>query len=208
MQTFFNFFLSFFISEKISKKNINLHKYEYYFTFSVRYDVDETLWDLGLNYKKLGDQESVSRKIRKIEMEMDLVLITEMFNESIIMLKDRLCWNLEDMTYIRQNERSQKFKSNMTIRTRSILQQWLWADYQLYYYFLTKFKMTLDEINPSYLQNQLETLELLNKDLKEKCQAKVVDNESVLGKLNHMGNDMVIAYSVVENCTYYVISEP
>ena len=178
------------------------------FTFSVHYDVDETLWDLGLNYKKLGDQESVSRKIRKIEMEMDLVLITEMFNESIIMLKDRLCWNLEDMTYIRQNERSQKFKSNMTIRTRSILQQWLWADYQLYYYFLTKFKMTLDEINPSYLRNQLETLELLNKDLKEKCQAKVVDNESVKGKLNHMGNDMVIAYSVIENCTYYVISEP
>ena len=84
------------------------------FTFSVHYDVDETLWDLGLNYKKLGDQESVSQKIQKIEMEMDLVLITEMFNESIIMLKDRLCWNLEDMTYIRQNERSQKFKSNMS----------------------------------------------------------------------------------------------
>jgi hypothetical protein len=28
------------------------------------------------------------------------------------------------------------------------------------------------------------------------------------GKKGHMANDMVKAYTVIENCTYYVISEP
>ena len=58
------------------------------------------------------------------------------------------------------------------------------------------------------MQSELEQLQYLNDNLKEKCQAEVVDNESLKGKKGHMANDMVKAYTVIENCTYYVISEP
>ena len=96
----------------------------------------------------------------------------------------------------------------MTSKTREILQEWLWADYQLYIYFKEKFEKTIGAIDTHYLQSELEQLQYLNDNLKEKCQAEVVDNESLKGKKGHMANDMVKAYTVIENCTYYVISEP
>ena len=96
----------------------------------------------------------------------------------------------------------------MTSKTREILREWLWADYQLYIYFKEKFEKTIGAIDTTYLQSELEQLQYLNNNLKEKCQAEVVDNESLKGKKGHMANDMVKAYTVIENCTYYVISEP
>jgi len=172
------------------------------------FDVGESLWDLGLSNEKLKDQQAVSNKILELENQLDLILISERFDESLILLKDKLCWNLEDVAYIRQNERTQKHKSKMTSKTREILREWLWADYQLYIYFKEKFEKTIGEIDTTYLQSELEQLQYLNNNLKEKCQAEVVDNESLKGKKGHMANDMVKAYTVIENCTYYVISEP
>ena len=96
----------------------------------------------------------------------------------------------------------------MTSKTKEILQEWLWADYQLYSYFKSKFEKTLGILEESYLQNQLEELDFLNQDLKEKCHAKIVDNKSLKDKPNYMSNNMVKAYTVIENCTYFVISEP
>ena len=113
------------------------------------------------------------------------------------------------MVYLKQNERTKDYKSNMTPKTRKILQNWLWADYQLYTYFKTKFEKTVEELQDGeYLQFQLEELNYLNQNIKEKCNAKVVDNESMKNTVNHMSNDMVKAYTVIENCTYFVISEP
>ena len=69
----------------------------------------------------------------------------------------------------------------MTSKTREILQEWLWADYQLYTYFKEKFEKTIGAIDTTYLQSELEQLQYLNDNLKEKCQAEVVDNESLKG---------------------------
>ena len=69
----------------------------------------------------------------------------------------------------------------MTSKTREILQEWLWADYQLYIYFKEKFEKTIGAIGTNYLQSELEQLQYLNNNLKERCQAEVVDNESLKG---------------------------
>ena len=96
----------------------------------------------------------------------------------------------------------------MTSKTRQILQEWLWADHQLYSYFSTKFQKTMEKMDKTYLQSELEKLKFLNHQLQEKCQTQEVDNESLKDKPNHMSNNMVKAYTVIENCTYFVMSEP
>jgi hypothetical protein len=57
------------------------------------------------------------------------------------------------------------------------------------------------------LRSELEQLQYINNNLKEKCQAEVFDNESLKHKKGQMANDMVKAYTVIENCTYYVNSK-
>ena len=69
----------------------------------------------------------------------------------------------------------------MTSKTKEILREWLWADYQLYTYFKEKFEKTIRQIDTTYLQSEMEQLQYLNNNLKEKCQAEVVDNESLKG---------------------------
>ena len=48
-------------------------------------------------------------------------MIAEHMDESLVMLKDLLCWPLMDLTYLRQNQRMEGSRSNMTEETRSVL---------------------------------------------------------------------------------------
>ena len=55
--------------------------------FLAHFDVGESLWDLGLSNEKLKDQQAVSNKILELENQLDLILISERFDESLILLK-------------------------------------------------------------------------------------------------------------------------
>ena len=66
--------------EKTSNSDINLF-------FLAHFDVGESLWDLGLSNEKLKDQQAVSNKILELENQMDLILVSEKFDESLILLK-------------------------------------------------------------------------------------------------------------------------
>ena len=136
-------------------------------------------------------------------------MIAEMFDESLILLKDQLCWNLQDILYIKMNERTGKHISTMTQKTREILKHWLWADYQLYDIFKEKLEESLKNLNQEYLKNQLSVLNYLNQDLLQKCHIKEVENSQIkTSDSNHMANDMVKAFNVTGNCSLYVTSEP
>ena len=53
------------------------------------------LWDFGLNRDQFDNEKRVQRKIREIRTTFDLVMITERFDESKILLKDLLCWDFQ-----------------------------------------------------------------------------------------------------------------
>ena len=66
------------------------------------------LWDLGLN--ELDDIQMVTKKIEEIENNFDLVMIVEKFEESLILMKDELCWDTTDITSLKLNGRIEDVK--------------------------------------------------------------------------------------------------
>ena len=68
---------------------------------SAWFDVDETLWDLGFNISLLDDFNFVDKSIEYLNNEFDVVLIAEQFDESLIVMKEHLCWNTEDILYLK-----------------------------------------------------------------------------------------------------------
>ena len=72
-----------------------------FFLFSAWFDVDETLWDLGFNISLLDDFNFVDKSIEYLNNEFDVVLIAEQFDESLIVMKDHLCWDTEDILYLK-----------------------------------------------------------------------------------------------------------
>ena len=64
-------------------------------------DKNQLLWDLGLPTEEMEDRESVQRKIAQLDSQFDLVMITERFEESLILLKDLLCWKPSEIAYLK-----------------------------------------------------------------------------------------------------------
>ncbi|XP_006814245.1 galactosylceramide sulfotransferase-like [Saccoglossus kowalevskii] len=70
------------------------------------------LFDLGLSLKQTLDEDTVNKKIQSLNKEMDLVLITEYFDESLLILRDLLCWSVDDILYISNGVRSLHLRRN------------------------------------------------------------------------------------------------
>ena len=123
----------------------------------------------GMEAHDMESKTKVAQMIEKIDNDFHLVLIVEKMDESLILLKDLVCWNFLDIRYFRLNERSEDTKkSQMTTKTRARLKQWLWADYKLYNHFKEKLHQLIFEFGIKKMENQVQTLKTLNVELKKK----------------------------------------
>ena len=109
---------------------------------------------------------------------------------------------------MQQNQRLDEFRSKISEETTNILRKWLWADYQIYDTFNSHLTERINEYGQDRMTNDLTTFRQLNTKLKKDCQVQKVDNSKLLGTDLHMGNNMVQAYNVTQECKLYATSEP
>ena len=62
-------------------------------------------FDLGLEWTKL---EKINESIEYLDKTLDLVILSDYFKESMILLRNELCWEWEDVLFFVTNERSEK----------------------------------------------------------------------------------------------------
>lgn len=73
------------------------------------------IFDLGLQHKYYNDPVMIQKHIDELAEKIDLVLIMEYFDESLVLLKRELCWELDDVVYFKLNQRSKEYKqANIT----------------------------------------------------------------------------------------------
>ena len=51
--------------------------------------------------KDIEDEKSLNEQINILHNEFDIVLITERFYESLVVMKEELCWNLQDILFLK-----------------------------------------------------------------------------------------------------------
>ena len=76
--------------------------------------------------------------IKKIDDEFDLVLISEKFDESMILLANKLCWPLEYVKSFILNARMSIHKVDLSFDELNILNSWQKGDLLLYNFFKNK----------------------------------------------------------------------
>ncbi|ESO98411.1 hypothetical protein LOTGIDRAFT_74633, partial [Lottia gigantea] len=92
--------------------------------------------DLGIKRKTLSNKTLINEFVKNISNDFDLVLIAEYYDESMVLLKRTLNWNLEDVFYMSSNIFSNyKNNFNVTALDRERFRQWAKADYALYQHF-------------------------------------------------------------------------
>ncbi|XP_078342182.1 galactosylceramide sulfotransferase-like [Oculina patagonica] len=94
------------------------------------------LFDLGLGFKFHQNATAVKEYIAFLDKEFDLIMITDYFDESVVLLKRLLCWELDDVLYFKSNERQDKERAvDLSEEVKENIKRWNAADQLLFDFF-------------------------------------------------------------------------
>ena len=111
------------------------------------------LFDLGLDQKYHENVTAVQDYIRQLQQEFQLVLLMEYFDESLVLLKRRFCWEIEDILYFKLNERTNKDKQELTNQAREQIQKWNSGDALLYDVFNQTLWQMIEREGPDFAED-------------------------------------------------------
>ena len=72
--------------------------------------LNSQLTDLGIKSQDLRDEQKIREKVKGVDDQFDLVMLADQFDESLILLAEKLCWKLEDLVTLKLNARSKTIK--------------------------------------------------------------------------------------------------
>lgn len=134
-----------------------------------------------------GDQ--ITKFIEYLDREFDYVMIMDKFDESLVLLKQLLGWNIDDIAYIRRMSRSVRrrdISNKLSPKTIELLKYHNKVDVMIYGHFLQKFDTLLKKsIPPKELNSNLSNLKSLQTDLVETCLNTSIVSTSKLGTKFH-----------------------
>ncbi|XP_078384839.1 galactosylceramide sulfotransferase-like [Oculina patagonica] len=126
------------------------------------------LFDMGFEREHFQNMTLVRSYIDKMDREFDLVMITDYFNESLILLKRLLCWEFEDIVYIklRVNKRTLEFEEDVKKNTLT----WNHADAILFDHFNKTFWGKVRQAGSTFYED-LETFRRINQEYQTLCES-------------------------------------
>jgi len=81
------------------------------------------------------DSDLVHRWIAELAAEFSFVIIVEHFHESMVLLRQLMCWNLRDILFLAANAGTYEFRGEMSADLVKLYRRWSSVDYQLYQHF-------------------------------------------------------------------------
>ena len=98
------------------------------------------MFDLGLSLRYFQNFTAINNYINFLNSEFDLVMIMDYFDESLVLLKRLLCWEIDDILNVKVNERLDKEKAtHLSDRIQENIKRWNKADVLLFDYFNATF---------------------------------------------------------------------
>ncbi|CAI9733251.1 galactose-3-O-sulfotransferase 2-like isoform X3 [Octopus vulgaris] len=115
------------------------------------YSQNRMSFDLGLDSKDFYNVTSIDQFIANIDRDFDLILLMEYFDESMILLRRWLCWDMSDIIYIKKNAGHRKTFVTINYEQRQLFRyNYSLADSRLYEYFYEKFWCKVMEEGPNF----------------------------------------------------------
>nr|XP_006824737.1 PREDICTED: galactosylceramide sulfotransferase-like [Saccoglossus kowalevskii] len=125
------------------------------------------IFDVGLDPENNDNETLVDHVIQQATKDFGLVMIAEYFDESLILLKKLLCWEFEDILYMKQNTRNDKLRSELNDwKTQRILKINS-ADFKLYQHFNNTFWLKVREYGDSFDEDLATFRSMLRKMISE-----------------------------------------
>lgn len=126
-------------------------------------------FDLGFNPNTLDTITNVMLIEEEVDKIFHQVLITEYFDESLILLKDALCWTFDDVLSFPLNMRNITTKKALSLETQEKVKRWNSLDWQLYVYFNNSFWKRVEMFGRERMQHEVTLLQNRRAEIKDEC---------------------------------------
>ncbi|XP_013394528.1 uncharacterized protein LOC106161989 [Lingula anatina] len=94
----------------------------------------------------------ISEYIDFLDKTFDFVIVIGMLDESLVLLRRMLCWEMEDILYTTTNKRKYNYKNLFDSDLVELHKKWSKADYRLYEHFATKLQNTIKSQGKDFKQ--------------------------------------------------------
>uniref|UniRef100_A0A8C3UD21 G3ST2 sulfotransferase n=1 Tax=Catharus ustulatus TaxID=91951 RepID=A0A8C3UD21_CATUS len=127
-------------------------------------------FDFGFNPDGDVSPERVQLMLNAIEASFDFLLISEYFDESMVLLKEMLCWDLDSVVSFPLNSRDSSTKSSLPEAAVERLKAWNRLDWEIYRHFNRTFWERLErDIGGARLRRELRALRARRAELARGC---------------------------------------
>ncbi|XP_072515474.1 galactosylceramide sulfotransferase [Salminus brasiliensis] len=149
-----------------------LNEPESYFTpdrFNSFYLRNLQLFDLGHDNTLEPEDVAMNEAIRAVSEHFQLVLMAEHFEESLILLKEALCWQMDDLLYFKLNARRGASVSQLTPELQAKARAWNGADWKLYRHFNATLWARVDAYGRKRMERDVRELRRRNMEMSAIC---------------------------------------
>ncbi|XP_067883329.1 galactose-3-O-sulfotransferase 3-like [Heterodontus francisci] len=134
------------------------------------YARNSLIFDLGGDPNRdPGDEAYLRAFILGLESVFSLVMVAEHFDESLVLLRRLLAWDLEDVTYVRLNARSEASRTRLAGDLPEKARRWNWLDARLYQHFNATLWRKLRALGLECVERELGLLRQANRRLSRDC---------------------------------------
>ncbi|CAH2246487.1 galactose-3-O-sulfotransferase 2-like [Pelobates cultripes] len=139
-------------------------------------------FDLGFDNNGRESTKHFKLMCQAVDIMFDLVLISDYFDESLVLLKNALCWTFEDILSIPLNSRSNNTKQVLSKETQEKIKNWNQLDWNLYVYFNRSFWNKVDNFGRKRMENEVEELRKKRTEITQICLQGEVDPDQMQNK--------------------------
>lgn len=124
-------------------------------------------FDMGLNPIKFKDTDVVDDFIAKVDEDFHLVMILEMLDESLVLLKRLMCWDLKQLIYVKLSMNNE-YKTSVDEDIQQKILEWNAIDLRLYNHFKAKLEILVAAQDESF-HAEVAALKSLNTAFWKEC---------------------------------------
>ena len=141
-------------------------------------------------------QMKIDAFINYLDEEMDYIMITDRMDESLIILKEYLGWNMIDIVYLK---RKVSIMPKVTISDKTIARilKYQVVDDQIFHHFNASFEQHLDRLGRENVASQVKEFRKMRETFENKCfnKDKIIETRfnSVTWELSDYGKNINVA---------------
>uniref|UniRef100_A0A8C3RTX5 Galactose-3-O-sulfotransferase 2 n=1 Tax=Chelydra serpentina TaxID=8475 RepID=A0A8C3RTX5_CHESE len=127
-------------------------------------------FDFGFNHNGNFSAKHMQLMLRYIEEAFDLLLLSEYFDESMVLLKEALCWDLDSIVSFPLNSREESTRSPLSESMAEKIKSWNRLDWAIYRHFNRTFWQRIDwNMGRERMQQEVRVLRERREQLAKTC---------------------------------------